>query len=65
MAFSGHILDAQNFYYLASTTPTLAQTVESYFRGGVKLTNVVALVDGGVCHMATTPGAKAVLNRES
>ena len=54
-------------YYLASTTPTLVQALASRFRGGVKISKVVLVEDGGGCvevHIEAHETARSVLNRE-
>jgi predicted ferric reductase len=53
-------------YYLASTAPTLIQALAARFRGGVKITKVLALEDAGGCvevHVAATREAALVLDR--
>ncbi|KAG7362080.1 ferric reductase like transmembrane component [Nitzschia inconspicua] len=53
-------------YYLASTSPTLIQALASRYRGGVKITKVVAIEDSSGCvevHVDTANDAAYALNR--
>eukprot|EP00804_Cyclotella_cryptica_P026691 CCRYP_007934-RA/>CCRYP_007934-RA protein AED:0.12 eAED:0.12 QI:343/1/1/1/0.5/0.33/3/245/827 len=55
-------------YYLASTAPTLIQALAARFRGGVKITKVLALEDAGGCvevHVAASLEAANALNRNA
>lgn len=52
-------------YYLASTTPVLVQALASRFRGGVKITSVTPIPDGGGCvevRIATEANANQALD---
>jgi predicted ferric reductase len=51
-------------YYLASTMPTLVQALASRFRGGVKITKVIAFQDADACvevHVSTDIHSHSVL----